>query len=135
MTHGATDGKDDVVASSPPAVESLASGHYPMLLEWEPGGGVYVATVPELPGCHTQGRALEEAVKHGQEVVELWVDSVREDGEPISPPRYFDLDPIATADLIHLTLTVEDDDDDLSDQERMVKRMLAMIEEARGARP
>ena len=108
--------------------------HYSMVLEWEPVGGVYVVTVPELPGCRTHGRTLEEAVKHGQEVIELWVDSAREDGEQIPRPRYFDLDFIARADVSHFTMTGEDDDDALPYQERMVERMLAMIEEARGTR-
>ncbi len=25
--------------------------HYSMIIEWEPEGGVFVVTVPELPGC------------------------------------------------------------------------------------
>jgi predicted RNase H-like HicB family nuclease len=54
-------------------------GRYSMVFEWEPEGGVYVLTVPELPGCRTHGRTHEEAVKHGREVIELWIDSVRED--------------------------------------------------------
>ena len=71
--------------------------HYSMVLEWEPEGGVYVVSVPELPGCRTHGSTYEETVKHGQEVIELWIDSTREDGFPVPPPRYFDLDSIGAA--------------------------------------
>ena len=28
---------------------------YSMSIEWEPVGAVFVVTVPELPGCRTQG--------------------------------------------------------------------------------
>lgn len=74
--------------------EQREYGHYSMILEWEPQGGVYVLTVPELPGCRTHGATREEAVKNGREVIELWIDSAREDGDPIPPPRFFDLDAV-----------------------------------------
>lgn len=65
-----------------------------MILEWEPEGKVYVVTVPELPGCRTHGVTYEEAIKHGQEVIHLWIESVREDGLPVPAPRTFDLNSI-----------------------------------------
>ncbi len=33
--------------------------------------GLYVASVPELPGCYTQGKTLEEARKRIKEAIEL----------------------------------------------------------------
>lgn len=33
--------------------------------------GVYVASVPELPGCYTQGKTLEEVRERIKEAVEL----------------------------------------------------------------
>lgn len=33
--------------------------------------GVYVASVPELPGCYTQGKTLEEVRKRIKEVIQL----------------------------------------------------------------
>ena len=68
-----------------------AYGRYSMILEWEPQGGVYVVTVPEIPGCRTHGETLEEAVRHGREVMEGWVDIMRKDGEPLPAPKYFAL--------------------------------------------
>jgi predicted RNase H-like HicB family nuclease len=70
-----------------------AYGRYSMTIEWEPQGGVFVVTVPELPGCRTHGKTYEEAVTQAQEVIELWIDVAREDGDPIPPPRTFDLGP------------------------------------------
>lgn len=43
--------------------------------------GLYVASVPELPGCYTQGKTLEKVRKRIAEVIELVLDtdkSVRE---------------------------------------------------------
>jgi predicted RNase H-like HicB family nuclease len=64
---------------------------YSMIIEWEPVGGVYVVTVPELPGCRTHGRTYEEAVQQGQEVIEGWIDAMRHWGHEIPPPRFYDL--------------------------------------------
>jgi predicted RNase H-like HicB family nuclease len=46
--------------------------------EW----GVYV---PDLPGCISTGRTLEEARRHIQEAIELQLRGLREEGLPIPP--------------------------------------------------
>ena len=33
--------------------------------------GVYVASVPDLPGCHTQAKSLDTLMKRIREVIEL----------------------------------------------------------------
>ena len=40
--------------------------------------GIYVASVPELPGCYTQGKTLEEARKRIKEAIELVLESDKE---------------------------------------------------------
>ena len=70
------------------------TGHYSMIIEWEPQDGIFIVTVPEMKGCRTHGSTYEEAVKHGQEVIELWIESKRAWGRPVPEPRYFDLDTI-----------------------------------------
>ena len=45
--------------------------------------GGYVAFVPSLPGCHTQGETLEEAERNVKEAVELYLDSLLAHGESI----------------------------------------------------
>lgn len=37
--------------------------------------GVYVASVPELPGCYTQGKTLEEARERIKEAIKLVLES------------------------------------------------------------
>ncbi len=37
--------------------------------------GLYVASVPELPGCYTQGKTLKEVRKRIARVIELVLDS------------------------------------------------------------
>ncbi len=36
--------------------------------------GYYVASVPAIPGCHTQGKTLEEAKKRIREVIKLCLE-------------------------------------------------------------
>jgi predicted RNase H-like HicB family nuclease len=45
-----------------------------VLLEDETGG--YVAIVPALPGCHTQGDTLAEAMENVKEAIELYVETL-----------------------------------------------------------
>lgn len=41
--------------------------------------GVFVASVPAIPGCHTQGETYEEAVKRIKEAIALCLEVARED--------------------------------------------------------
>jgi predicted RNase H-like HicB family nuclease len=36
--------------------------------------GYYVASVPELPGCHTQAKTLDEVMKRIKEAIELCLE-------------------------------------------------------------
>ena len=40
--------------------------------------GYYVATVPELPGCHTQARSLDKLMQRIREAVELCLEVERD---------------------------------------------------------
>jgi predicted RNase H-like HicB family nuclease len=45
------------------------------------GDGYYVASVPELPGCHTQARSLDKLIKRVREAIELCLE-VEQEGQP-----------------------------------------------------
>ena len=45
------------------------------------------AYVPDLPGCVTTGRTVEEIERNIREAIELHLDGLREDGEPIPEPH------------------------------------------------
>jgi predicted RNase H-like HicB family nuclease len=57
---------------------------YPVIVER--GERNFSAYVPDLPGCISTGRTLDEAQRNIQEAIELHVDGMREDGLPIPPP-------------------------------------------------
>jgi predicted RNase H-like HicB family nuclease len=48
-----------------------------IILEDESGG--YVAFVPALPGCHTQGETLQELMDNVREAVELYLETLTEE--------------------------------------------------------
>lgn len=48
---------------------------YSVFYEADPEGG-FVAIVPALPGCHTQGETLEEAEKNIQEAIAVYLESL-----------------------------------------------------------
>lgn len=45
--------------------------------------GYWVAEVPSLPGCISQGKSRDEAVDNIKEAIELYEEVLREDGQPI----------------------------------------------------
>ncbi len=55
---------------------------YTVVLEQEGDGG-YVASVPALPGCVSQGDTRAEALANVREAIELYVEDCREAGDPV----------------------------------------------------
>jgi predicted RNase H-like HicB family nuclease len=50
---------------------------------YEQAEGGYVAFVPSLPGCHTQGETLEDTERNVREAVALYLESLTAYGESI----------------------------------------------------
>lgn len=48
-----------------------------VIVEDESGG--YLAFVPDLPGCHTQGDTLQELMDNVKEAVELYLETLSEE--------------------------------------------------------
>jgi len=47
--------------------------------------GVYVASVPEIEGCHTQGKTLQEVLERIKEAIEVCLEA---DKEEVNPMRF-----------------------------------------------
>lgn len=41
--------------------------------------GIFVASVPELPGCHTQGDSLVDVKVNAKEAIEAYLESMDKD--------------------------------------------------------
>ena len=45
------------------------------------------AYVPDLPGCITTGRTVEEIERNIREAIAIHIEGLKEDGEPIPEPH------------------------------------------------
>ena len=62
--------------------------HYPVQLvrQDEDGEVFWLAEIPDLPGCMTDGTTPEEALKNIEDAKRLWVETLIEDGFDIPEP-------------------------------------------------
>ena len=61
---------------------------YPVVitpLTAEDGGG-FAATVPDLPGCMSDGETPEEALGNVRDAIEAWIEMARELGHAVPEP-------------------------------------------------
>ncbi|HKI03962.1 MAG TPA: type II toxin-antitoxin system HicB family antitoxin [Thermoanaerobaculia bacterium] len=60
---------------------------YEVIIYWSDEDQVFVAEVPELPGCATHGDSPDSALAEAQEAIALWLDTAQEFGDPIPSPK------------------------------------------------
>ena len=61
---------------------------YPVVvspLSQEDGGG-FLATVPDLPGCMSDGNTPEEAITNVQDAISCWIEAAQDVGRPVPAP-------------------------------------------------
>lgn len=61
---------------------------YPVVvspLALEDGGG-FLVTVPDLPGCISDGETPEEALANVMDTIAMWIEAANEDGRSVPPP-------------------------------------------------
>ena len=65
---------------------------YTVLFTPDEESGWFIAEVPALPGCHTQGETLEEAKAMAKEAIELYLETLQDRGLPApedEDPNFF----------------------------------------------
>jgi predicted RNase H-like HicB family nuclease len=58
---------------------------YPAVIHKDPDSD-YGVTVPDLPGCFSAGDTMDEALNNATEAIELHVEGLMLDNEPVPPP-------------------------------------------------
>jgi len=53
--------------------------------------GYFVAECPNLPGCISQGKTLQEVKANIREAIEGYLESLKKHGEPIPPSIHEDV--------------------------------------------
>ena len=66
----------------------MARLEYPVLIEplTLGDGGGFLATVPDLPGCASDGETPEEAIQHVQDAIASWISEARALGREVPKP-------------------------------------------------
>lgn len=44
--------------------------------------GNWIADVPSLPGCHSDGKTRDEAIENVKEAIEVYIEALEQDGLP-----------------------------------------------------
>jgi len=61
---------------------------YPVVIEplSEEDGGGFLARVPDLPGCMSDGETPEEAVTNVQDAIAVWIEAAHDLGHVVPAP-------------------------------------------------
>ncbi|OGJ86893.1 MAG: hypothetical protein A2268_09205 [Candidatus Raymondbacteria bacterium RifOxyA12_full_50_37] len=60
---------------------------YEVIIYWSNEDDVFIAEVPELPGCAADGKTSAESLKNVQLVIEEWIETAQKLGRTIPEPR------------------------------------------------
>lgn len=61
--------------------------NYEVVIYWSDEDSVFVAEVPELPGCGAHGDTRDEALRQIEQAIDNWLNAAREIGHPIPVPK------------------------------------------------
>lgn len=70
---------NDAATTTSPIVVDVAI-NLTAIVRPEPDAGGFSASIPALPGCHTQGETLDEVRANLREAAEGWLAVAHEDG-------------------------------------------------------
>ena len=59
--------------------------NFPVLIE-QSEEGWYIAIVPDIPGCYTQGKTIDQAIERVKEAIEVCIEA---DKESFTVPKKF----------------------------------------------
>lgn len=66
----------------------MSGGPYHINIFFSEDDGCYVADIPDLAYCSAFGDTPEEALREVLIAERAWIESARQHGDPIPPPRY-----------------------------------------------
>ncbi len=60
---------------------------YEIIIYWSNDDQVFIAEIPELPGCMAHGKSPNEALENCKVAMDLWLDTAKEFGRSIPEPK------------------------------------------------
>ena len=60
---------------------------YEIIIYWSKEDDCYIAEVPELAGCMSDGKTLKEVAENVEMIIREWIECAIEDGDEIPEPK------------------------------------------------
>lgn len=60
---------------------------YEIIIYWSADDDAFVAEVPELPGCMSDGNTYQEALANAEVIIAEWLETAHDIGRPIPEPK------------------------------------------------
>ena len=60
---------------------------YEIILYWSDEDGMFIAEVPELPGCMADGETRMQALSNAEQLISERIETAKEMGRPIPTPQ------------------------------------------------
>jgi predicted RNase H-like HicB family nuclease len=60
---------------------------YEVIIYWSNEDNAFIAEVPELAGCASDGATYQEALKNVEIIIQEWMETAKELGRPIPVPK------------------------------------------------
>lgn len=60
---------------------------YETIIYWSDADQVFVAEVPELPGCMAHGDSHADALANAMDAMDLWIATAKEFGDDVPEPK------------------------------------------------
>ena len=60
---------------------------YETIIYWSNEDDAYIAEVPELPGCVSDGKTHEEVLKNIKIVIDEWIETAKSIGRSVPEPK------------------------------------------------
>ena len=60
---------------------------YEIIIYWSAEDESFIAEIPELPGCMSDGSTYQEALRNVETAIGEWIETARELGRAIPEPR------------------------------------------------
>lgn len=60
---------------------------YEVIIYWSEEDQAYLAEVPELPGCMSDGTTYQDALQNIQTIIQEWLETAKKVGRKIPKPK------------------------------------------------
>ncbi len=60
---------------------------YQIIITWSDEDQAFIAEVPELPGCASDGATYHEALTNVEVIIQEWIETAKDLGRPIPEPK------------------------------------------------